>query len=123
MTELIKSLLMPSHVVMILLFVGMVLVILRRLRRLAIASFFAGSVLYILFSSGLVATFLISPLEYRHPYITSTLEYEDIETIVVLGGYAAEDPLMPLSSQANSASVYRILETFRLFSEVRWPVS
>jgi uncharacterized SAM-binding protein YcdF (DUF218 family) len=117
MSEILKSLLLPSQMTVILLFVGIFLKLIGRFQKLSTASLLSGAVLYIIFSTGVVASLLISPLEYRYPFVQSAEVYDDVDTVVLLAGYAADDPLMPLSSQANCASVYRVLESYRLFNE------
>ena len=119
MSEILKSLLLPSQIVTILLFMGVILKLIGRFQKLSTASLLTGAVMYILFSTGVVASLLISPLEYRYPFVKSAEEYDDVDTVVLLAGYAADDPLMPLSSQANSASIYRVLESHRIFHEGR----
>ena len=119
MSDILKSLLLPSQMVVALLFIGIILKLIGRFQKWSTALFLTGAVLHFLFSTGVVATLLISPLEYRYPFVQSAEEYDYVDTVVLLAGYAADDPLMPLSSQANSTSVYRVLESYRLFREGR----
>ena len=106
---------MPSNLAMLALIIGMVALFFERFRSLAKASIiFAGAVLLI-FSTGTVASLLLSPLEYRYPFVKDPADYPETKKIVVLTGYAADYPLVPLSSKVNSASAFRVLEAQRLF--------
>jgi uncharacterized SAM-binding protein YcdF (DUF218 family) len=75
---------------------------------------FAGSVI-VIFSTGTVAGLLLSPLEYEYPFVRNPKEHPGATKIVVLTGYGADYPLVPLTSKVNSASAFRVLEAQRLY--------
>jgi uncharacterized SAM-binding protein YcdF (DUF218 family) len=68
----------------------------------------------LIFSTGIVAALLLSPLEYQYSFVKNPDSYPDVKKIVVLTGYAADYPLVPVSSKLNSTSVFRVLEAKRL---------
>ncbi len=76
-----------------------------------------STVIYIVFSSGIIATILLHPLEYHYPYLKNPQEYPQSKAIVVLTAYAAKDYDMPLSSRTNSASLYRVVEAVRIYKQ------
>ena len=77
----------------------------------------AGALVYLVFSNGLTAASLISPLEYRYPALLRTEDFAHVNTMVVLTSYVADDQSMPLSSRAGNSAVYRVLEASRLYAE------
>jgi uncharacterized SAM-binding protein YcdF (DUF218 family) len=66
------------------------------------------------FSTGSVATALLSPLEYEYPAVHDTRTHQDIKHIVVLTGYAADDPDMPLTGRMHWASAFRVMMALQL---------
>lgn len=114
LTSFIQLLIMPSSLAFILVCAGAVATYFLK-RRLGLTLVVGGLALVMVFSSGPVATLLISPLEYRYPLLAKPADYPAAKFIVVLTGYAAKDELMPLSSQGNSASVFRVLEAHHLY--------
>ena len=117
MTEIIKDLMLPSHISAILFFCGLCGLAIKRMRSKAQYLLIAGASIYLVFSNGLVAATLIGPLEYRYPAILRMEDFAYVDTLVVLTSYAADDQDMPLSSRAGSSAVYRVLEASRLYSE------
>jgi len=119
MIEILKDMMLPSHVIALLLLLGSVLLFRAQQRQWAAYPFLLAALLYLVFSNGIVASMLISPLEYRYPPVLDDDRYPALDTAVVLTAYAADDPRMPLSSRAGSSALYRVLEAGRLFSEGR----
>jgi len=115
MAGFIKSLLMPSNFIIFCVLLGLILLCFKQLRRPAIGLLAGAGILLTLFSTGTVACLLLSPLEYEFPFVKNPEDYPEVRHIVVLTGYAADDPLIPLSSRVNSSSAYRLLETQRLY--------
>jgi uncharacterized SAM-binding protein YcdF (DUF218 family) len=75
----------------------------------------AGSAFVTLvFSSGMVAAALSAPLEYAYPSVHSAQQYPQVGTIVVLTGYAADDPEMPLTGRLNASSAHRVTMVMQL---------
>lgn len=114
---IIKDLLLPSHISAILMFLGLCFVAVRRVRSNAKFLLAAGALVYLVFSNGLIAASLISPLEYRYPALLRMGGFEHVETVVVLTSYAADDQRMPLSSRVGNSAAYRVMETSRLYVE------
>ena len=105
---------MPSQFTALLFLAGLSLILVKTLRRVGVGLILVGSLAHLLFSSGLTASLLMSPLEYRYPPIVDLASFDDIEVAVVLTAFATDDRKMPLSSRAGSSAVYRILEAARL---------
>lgn len=106
----------PSGFATLLTLAGLTAWIFLQTRRFARRLLAAGAVVFLVFSNGLVATLLMSPLEYAHPALTDPAAYPDAKTIVVLTAYAAEDPLLPLSGKMNGSAAFRVLEATNLWS-------
>jgi uncharacterized SAM-binding protein YcdF (DUF218 family) len=115
--DIIKALVMPSNLAILSLLMGILMLILGRFKGLAKALLIFGGSIILVFSSGIVAALLLSPLEYQYPYVKSHTDHPEVRKIVVLTGYAADHPLVPLSSKVNSTSAFRVLEAQRLH---RW---
>lgn len=107
----------PSHIIALLLGLGVVSVFLRKFRRLSIGLFAGGTFLLFLFGSGPFAYYLLGNLEFRFPALHSLKTYKQIDHIVVLSGYAIPDNLYPIGSQVNDATIFRLSEAVRLWRE------
>ena len=78
----------------------------------------ASSVLIsLVFSSGMVAAALMSPLEYAYPTLRNASAYPQVDRIVVLTAWATEDPAMPLTGRLNSSAASRVLLALELARE------
>jgi len=115
MIEILQTVIMPSGFATLLFLLALVLLLLRRRQKIAVVLLIASGSIFTAFSSGTVASFLLSPLEYRYPYLKNPSAYPQVNKIVVLTAYATEDALMPLSSYVNSSSAYRLLEANHLY--------
>ncbi len=71
----------------------------------------------LVFSSGKVATLLMSPLEYSSATVHDGRQYPNAKHIVVLTGWASHDSNMPLSGRMNASSAYRVLMGLELFRQ------
>ena len=116
LASIIQLFVMPSSLAFILIIAGSVAVYYLK-RRLGLLLILSGLSIIFVFSTGPVATFLISPLEYKYPMLSSPGDFPEAKNIVVLTGYAAKDKLMPLSSRVNSASAFRVLEAYHLYQQ------
>ncbi len=110
MTDLLKELLLPSHFSTFAIVAGGLLALWSRGRKYGVRLLIVGALVYCVMSSGVVATLLISPLEYRYPVVSELESPSPVDTAVVLAAYAVHDPNMPLSSRASVAAVYRVVE-------------
>lgn len=106
--------LLPSGFAATLLVLGLLAVSWRRMRRAALPLLAAGALTTLVFSSGLVAAALMSPLEYAYPRLADPADFPRVRHIVVLTGWAADDPAMPLTGRLNFASAYRVLLALEL---------
>jgi uncharacterized SAM-binding protein YcdF (DUF218 family) len=82
-----------------------------------------GTLLLLLLSSGVIASGLLHPLEYRYPALLHPEEvFQDGKNrapsprwIVVLGGGHVSDPRLPPNSQIRAAALGRVVEGVRLY--------
>lgn len=119
LTELI---LQPSGLVALLLIAGAVLFFLLRCRRAAAIAIAAAGLVYLVFAHGLVAFWLMSPLEHATAPAQNDSTSASPDFLVVLTGYALADTRRPITGQVNSASGFRLLEAARLFARRPAPV-
>jgi uncharacterized SAM-binding protein YcdF (DUF218 family) len=115
--KLLASLLIPSTLGLALLALGLLALTWRRSRHVAGALLAAGAVVILVFSSGFVAAALMAPLEYEYPRLSHAARSPSVRHIVVLTGWAADDPAMPLSGRLNSSAAYRVLLALELHRE------
>lgn len=71
-----------------------------------------------MFGFGPTARLLLENLEYSHRQLNDFKNIGDIGDIVILAGYAEHDPEIPLSSQVNDASLFRLMEAKRIYSKL-----
>jgi uncharacterized SAM-binding protein YcdF (DUF218 family) len=76
-----------------------------------------GVTIALVFSSGMVAAALMSPLEYAYPTLRNASAYPQVDRIVVLTAWATEDPAMPLTGRLNASAAYRVLLALELARE------
>ena len=117
MDELVKAIILPSHLAAILGVLGCCFLAVRRLRRKGTYLLIAGVSVYLVFSNGIVAAGLIGPLEYRYPALVRTDESSGGHTAVLLTSFATDDLSMPLSSRVGTSAAHRVLETLRLYAD------
>ena len=106
--------LVPSGFATLLFLAGLGVLAFRQARRFASPLLAAAAAVLLIFSNGLTATLLLSPLEYAYPALQDPQQHADVRTIVVLTAYVADDENMPLSSRPNASSAFRILEAANL---------
>lgn len=114
MASIIGALLVPSGLAYVLFVLGLLAYLRERWRRLSWGLLAASGAITLVCSSGAVATALMSPLEYEHPAVHDTHGYPNIDHIVVLTGYAADDPKMPLTGRLHYASGFRVMMALAL---------
>lgn len=114
MTHLLGSILVPSGVAYILFAIGLALCAWRRTRPYSWLTLAGSGFVAVVFSSGMVASALMSPLEYSQPALTDPRSYAQARYIVVLTGWATDDRDMPLTGRLNPSSAYRILLALEL---------
>jgi len=115
MLNFIKFFILPSNLIFILLFTGLVSLLYRRTRRYTTLLFGAGALCFIIFANGPISYWLISNLESQYPALNSIDGIEKIDKIVVLPGHADPDPYFPISSKVNSSTAFRLIEAMRIW--------
>jgi uncharacterized SAM-binding protein YcdF (DUF218 family) len=110
-------LLTPSAVAALLIAAGFLALLWNRARPAARWLIGAGALMALVFSSGLTATLLMSPLEYQYPRLENATAWPKVRHIVVLTGWATEDTAMPLSGRLNVSSAYRLLMAMEVYRE------
>jgi len=108
--------LLPSGFATLLFLAGLGVFAVRRTRRFACPLLAAAGAVLLIFSNGLTATLLLSPLEYAYPALRDPQQHKDVRTIVLLTAYVADDENLPLSSRPNASAAFRILEAANLRS-------
>lgn len=113
----LSGIVLPSGAAYLLFVLGLLACLWRRTRRASWWLLAGSGTLTFVFSSGLTALALMSPLEYAYPTVHDGREFPDARKIVVLTGWAAEDPDMPLSGRLSASAAYRILMALELFRD------
>jgi uncharacterized SAM-binding protein YcdF (DUF218 family) len=114
MASIIGAVLVPSGLAYVLFVLGLLAYLRERWRRVSWGLLAASGAITLICSSGAVATALMSPLEYEHPAVHDIRAYPDIDHIVVLTGYAADDPSMPLTGRLHYSSAFRVMMALEL---------
>lgn len=114
---LLASLLSPTGFAIALLICGLLAAFWRRRPGVSWTLLAASGVIMTLFSSGMVAAALMSPLEYAYPSLQDARAHPEVRHIVVLTGWAADDPSMPLTGRLSPSSAYRVLMALELMRD------
>lgn len=117
MKNLITLLATPSGLAYALLALGMLAACFARTRKGSWWLLAFSGLITVVFSSGMVAAAIMSPLEYAYPALKNAAARPDARHIVVLTGWANDDGEMPLTGRYNSSTAYRVLMTLELYSE------
>jgi uncharacterized SAM-binding protein YcdF (DUF218 family) len=112
--SLLAGLLSPTGFAIALLVCGLLATRWRRRPGVSTALLAASGIVVTVFSSGMVAAALMSPLEYAYPSLHDGRAHPEARHIVVLTGYATEDTAMPLTGRFNASSAYRVLMALEL---------
>ncbi len=118
LTDLLGRFLVPSGILILLLFVSLLLLLHPRTRRLVSYPAVTALVVYAVFGSGFVAHLLLGPLERAYPPVTDAGSLGNVEVIVVLTGYASEADQVSPPSWLNESSAYRVLEVLWLAEQL-----
>lgn len=121
MIDVLGSLLVPSGWVAILLALSLVAFPFATLRRFARRALMASALVYGVFGLGPVANALLGPLERAYPPLTDLSILRDVDTIVVLTGYASRNAEIPPADQLNASSTYRLIHAIWMISEQPGP--
>jgi uncharacterized SAM-binding protein YcdF (DUF218 family) len=114
MSAIIGAMLTPSGLAYSLFVLGLLTCFKVQWRRLSWGLLAASGAITVVCSSGTVATALISPLEYEYPAVHNARHFPDVKDIVVLTGYAADDPDMPVTGRLHYASAFRVMMALQL---------
>jgi hypothetical protein len=113
MLEFLGNIILPSNLSILFLIVGVILVINEKE---------GGPVDYVRpvcdhlrhFWNGDHIHLALGTLENRYTSLASTEGLQDVKCIVILAGYAERHEELPLSSEVNFASAYRLMEGLRI---------
>lgn len=114
---LLASVLSPSGFAVTLLVCGLLAVFWRRRPGVSWTLLALSGITVTLFSSGMVAAALMSPLEYAYPRLEDARSHPAAKHIVVLTAWAGDDPAMPLTGRFSPSGAYRALMTLELWRE------
>lgn len=114
MKALISVLIVPSGIAYSLCVLGLLAHAWRRSRRASFWLLASAGAVALIFSSGMVAAALIGPLEYEYPAVHDARSALGAKQIVILTGYAADDPDLPLTGRLNTSSAFRVLMALQL---------
>lgn len=114
----LSLILMPSGLVVVLLFLGLFIWPLKRRRTLACGLFFMGFLLYCLGGSSPVANFLVWELEdsARSQAQKSSID-QDVTTAVLIAGGVSNDTALPLVDRLTPQTRLRTLRALELLRE------
>jgi uncharacterized SAM-binding protein YcdF (DUF218 family) len=106
----------PSGLAVFLWVLGLLAALWRRRRAWSWALLAGSGTVATVFSSGLMAAALMSPLEYVYPRIDAA-RHPTVRRIVVLTGWATENRELSLTDRLNDSSAYRVLLALELWRE------
>jgi uncharacterized SAM-binding protein YcdF (DUF218 family) len=115
--EILADVLIPSGFANALFCAGVVACFTRRTKAFSWWLLAASGALTLVFSSGMVAAALMSPLEYANGGLRSPKDNPEVRHIVVLTGWASDDPNLPHSAQMNASALYRVAYTLELWRD------
>lgn len=115
MEAIAKYIILPSNLITLFFVSGIILLITGKIKRVAFVLLCAAAGIYFFFATGPVSFWLLKNLEYQYPSLVELNKLKEVNTIVILAGYAETDPNLPLSSEVNSPSAFRIIEALRLY--------
>lgn len=111
--KIVNALASPVAVALLFLAGGLLLAAFRK-KRAAWWLVAAGFLVLALFSFALLPNRLITPLEYRHPPLLETDDFQGIGWVVVLAGGHRPDEAIPLASRLSDSTLVRLIEGIRL---------
>jgi uncharacterized SAM-binding protein YcdF (DUF218 family) len=95
---------------------GLGALVFRRTRSMAFPLVAGAATVLVVFSNGLTASLLSSPLEYSYPALRDPQLRQEAKLIAVLTAYAADDADMSLSGKLNASAAFRVLEAANLWA-------
>jgi len=124
--KIISPFLDPATIALTLLVLGLILLFFTRRQKAGRFGVAIGTLIFGIFSYGVIADYLLKSLEYEHRPLPMQLFSGEMENnpaagakwIVVLGGGVASDDSIPITSQLGTASVLRLVEGVRLHKKL-----
>jgi uncharacterized SAM-binding protein YcdF (DUF218 family) len=116
MEEILKLFLVPSGIISFLLLCGIILLAVKRAGKAGKIFLAAGAGAFLVFGFGPTGSWLLGTLEDEYPPLRDLKKAEQIDTILILSGYAEKDLHADPSSEVNFASAFRIMETIRILA-------
>lgn len=113
MKSVAEYILSPLGLVFLFLIIGNFLLFIKRYWKFGRYLVLTGLFLLFIFSFGPIVNLLFDQLEYRYPPIMAE-KAAQFDTIVLLTGGADRNPSLPISSQVNRSSIFRLCEAIRL---------
>jgi uncharacterized SAM-binding protein YcdF (DUF218 family) len=113
--KILSTLTSPSGVAYVLFVLGLVAVLWSRTRKTSWWLLAASGAVHVTFSTGVIAAALMRPLDYAYPAVHKPQQFAEVRHIVVLTGWAADDPDMPLTGRFGVSTAYRVLMTLELY--------
>ena len=112
----------PATIALIFLVLGLILLFFTRRQKAGRFSVAIGTLIFGIFSYGVIADYLLKPLENAHRPLPMQLFSGELKNnpaanagwIVVLGGGVTSDDTIPITSQLGDASLVRLVEGIRL---------
>lgn len=125
MKKIVALFFYPVGLCLVILILGLFCLWVTRRQRLGKGLATLGTVLLLLFSTSLISSGLLVPLEQRYPALLhpETVSWGSKDStspkwIVVLGGGHVSDPRLPANSQISAAALGRVVEGVRLHKAV-----
>ena len=109
-----SQILSPSGIATLLMLGGLLALAWRRTRGISLTLLASAAVVTLVFSSGGIAHLLMAPLE-SSGAPSPALPEGVARPIVVLTGWAADDPSLAPSSRLNASSAYRVLRALEMW--------
>lgn len=114
-----RELISASGFIVLLLVLELVLWMLPRARRFVGILLAVAIASFLLFTNGPLAGALLGSLEYEFRPVQDNVVPGEIDTIVVLTGYASVESNVPVTGYVNDASALRLMEAKRLLGSTR----
>lgn len=117
MVTMLSTLTLPSGLSYVLFGLGLLAIAFKRTRAASWWLLACSGAVHLVFSIGAVAAALMSPLDYAYRSVQDAHQFPEAQHIVVLTGWAGDDPDMPLTGQLSPSAAYRVLHALELYSE------
>jgi uncharacterized SAM-binding protein YcdF (DUF218 family) len=113
--RLIELILSPLGILTLVTLAGVVLSFSKRRLRAGRRLLLCSGILFLLFLFSPLAQYLMLRLERQYPPLMSPPEYQKADQVVMLAGYAEENPGIPVTSSISEQTVLVLSEGLRLY--------